>query len=81
MTGGLSNGSCPITGTPFLVGTEPKKACGTIHQRRVVVEGEEPEERGYEGLWKRKAREAAEAAPASDPSAPPAPPTPVPPPG
>lgn len=66
VTGGLSNGSCPIIGTPFLPGTEPRKACGQVHVRSEPAEGEGEEKKGrhggYEGLWKRKAREAEEQA-------------------
>ncbi len=62
VSGGLSNGSCPLTGAPFLPGTEPKKACTQLHTRAPEVEGEEKEDKGYEGLWKRKQREAEEKA-------------------
>lgn len=63
VSGGLPNGSCPLTGAPFLPGTEPRAACPQRHERQpeTEAEGEPKKEKGYEGLWKRKAREAAEA--------------------
>lgn len=81
VTGANSNGSCPLTGAPFLPGTEPKVSCRQLHVADPVTledaegeaEAEKKKDKGYEGLWKRKAREAAEKAAAEGGASAPAP--------